>query len=144
MINIYNPNIKLYSKSAIEAIESGWISNHGEFIQKSSNKLKEIINIPHVILMSNGTCATQCLFLALKYKHPEINKVYVPNNAYVAAWNSAITVYNKNQIYVMKMDLNTWNINTEENYIKSIDTNSAVLIVHNLGNIINVPRLKRI
>ena len=44
----------------------------------------------------------------------------------------------------MKMDINTWNINTDTNYIQSLDKNSAVLIVHNLGNIINVPRLKRL
>ena len=52
--------------------------------------------------------------------------------------------YDKNQIEVMKMDVNTWNICVDEEYIKSLDTNSAVLIVHNLGNIINVPRLKRL
>ena len=45
---------------------------------------------------------------------------------------------------VMRMDIETWNIYTDEEYIKGLDVNSAVLIVHNLGNIINVPRLKRI
>jgi len=44
----------------------------------------------------------------------------------------------------MKMSLDTWNIETNENYIESLDKNAAVLIVHNLGNIINVPRLKKI
>jgi len=42
------------------------------------------------------------------------------------------------------MDIDTWNIKTDENYIKSLDYGAAVLIVHNLGNIINVPRLKKI
>ena len=36
MINIYEPNIKKYSKKAIEAINSGWISNHGEYINLST------------------------------------------------------------------------------------------------------------
>jgi perosamine synthetase len=94
--------------------------------------------------MSNGTCATHCLFLAIKYKYPEIKKIYVPNNAYVAAWNSALMVYNIEQLEVMKMNLDTWNIETNENYIQSLDKNSAVLVVHNLGNIINVTRLKKI
>ena len=144
MINIYDPNIRDYSKSAIKAIESGWISNHGEFIELSTKKLSEILNCKHSILLSNGTCATHCLFLSIKYKYPEIKKIYVPNNTYIAAWNSALMVYNIQQIDVMKMNLNTWNINTDEEYIKNLDKNSAVLIVHNLGNIINVPRLKRI
>jgi len=42
------------------------------------------------------------------------------------------------------MNENTWNIETDEKYIQSLEQNSAILIVHNLGNIINVPRLKQI
>jgi perosamine synthetase len=144
MINIYEPNTSTYKKSAISAIESGWISNHGEFVTKSTELLKKILNIKHAILMANGTCATHCLFLSLKYKYPQINKIYVPNNCYVAAWNSVLMEYDKKYIEVMKMNINTWNINVDENYIKSLETNSALLIVHNLGNIINVPRLKKI
>lgn len=144
MINIYEPNIKKYSKKAIEAINSGWISNHGEYINLSTKKLNDFLNVKHSILLSNGTCATHCLFLAIKYKYPEIKKIYVPNNAYVAAWNSALMVYNIEQLEVMKMNLDTWNIETDENYIQTLDKNSAVLIVHNLGNIIDVSRLKKI
>lgn len=142
MIHIYNPTI--YKVSAINAIESGWISNHGEFINKSTDKLKEILNIDYCILMANGTCATHCLFLSIKYKYPEIKKIYVPNNAYVAAWNSVLMVYNIELIEVMKMNIDTWNIETDKTYIESLDLNSAVLIVHNLGNIVNVPRLKQV
>jgi perosamine synthetase len=144
MINIYNPTIDKYKTSAINAINSGWISNHGEYINKSTDRLKEILNINYCILMANGTCATHCLFLSIKYKYPEIKKIYVPNNAYVAAWNSVLMVYNIELIEVMKMNVDTWNIETDETYIKSLDLNSAVLIVHNLGNIINVPRLKKL
>jgi perosamine synthetase len=144
MINIYEPNIKKYSKSAINAINTGWISNHGEYIQKSTTLLKQILKIKHCILMSNGTCATHCLFLSIKYKYPDINKIYVPNNSYIAAYNTALMVYNINQVEVMKMDINTWNIDTTNDYILSLDKNAAVLIVHNLGNIVNVPKLKQI
>ena len=144
MISIYEPEIKKYSTSAISAINSGWISNHGEYINKTNKKLQEILNIKYSILMANGTCATHCLFLSLKFKYPEIKKIYIPNNCYVAAWNSLFTEYSKNMIEVMKMDLYKWNISTEEEYIKSLDKNSAMLIVHNLGNIINVPRLKKL
>jgi len=144
MIPIYSPNIEIYTKSAKEAIESGWISNHGVYVEKSTVLLKNTLNVKHTILMNNGTCATHCLFIALKYKYPDIQKIYIPNNAYVAAWNACFMEYNKSQVQVMKMDIDTWNISTDENYIGSLDANSAVLIVHNLGNIVNVPRLKRI
>jgi perosamine synthetase len=144
MINIYNPEINKYTKSALNAIEDGWISNHGKYIELANNKLKEITQSKYSILMANGTCATHCLFLSLKYKYPNLNKIYIPNNCYVAAWNAALMEYNINQFEVMNMDMNTWNISTDEKYIKSLGENSAILIVHNLGNIINVPRLKRI
>lgn len=144
MISIYQPTIEKYSESAIKAIKTGWISNHGEYIEKTSSLLKRILNVKHSILMANGTCATHCLFLAIKHKHPDIQKIYVPNNCYVAAHNSALMEYEKTQLTVMRMDVNTWNVDTSEDYIKSLDANSAVLIVHNLGNIVNVPRLKRL
>ena len=45
MIQIYQPNINNYSKNAIDAINSGWISNHGEYIEKTIELLKEKMNI---------------------------------------------------------------------------------------------------
>jgi perosamine synthetase len=144
MINIYEPNIDKYKKEAINAINSGWISNHGKYVNLATDKLNEKLDCKYSILLSNGTCATHCLFLSVKYKYPEINKIYVPNNAYIAAWNSVLMVYNIEQMEVMKMNLDTWNIDTNEDYIKNLEKNAAVLIVHNLGNIINVPNLKKI
>ena len=144
MINIYEPSITKYKEHAMKAIESGWISNHGEYVNLSTKKICETLDCKYSILMSNGTCATHCLFLSLKYKHPEIKKIYVPNNAYVAAWNSVLMVYNIENLEVMKMNINTWNVEIDENYIQTLDENAAVLIVHNLGNIINVPKLKKI
>lgn len=143
MISIYRPQVTKYTDSAIRAIASGWISNHGEYVTLATSKLSSIVHSKFSILMSNGTCATHCLFLALKFKYPDINKIYVPSNAFVAAWNSVLMVYDISCIQPMKMDQQTWNISTEDEYILSIDRNSAVLIVHNLGNIINVPKLKR-
>jgi len=143
-IPIYEPLICQYTDSAMDAVKSGWISSLGKYINLATNKLKEIINVPYVLLVNNGTSATHCLFIALKYKYPNIKKIYIPNNVYVAAWNCALMEYNKNELEVMNIDLNTWNIDTSEEYIQSLEKDSAVMIVHNVGNIINVPRLKEI
>ena len=94
--------------------------------------------------MANGTCATHCLFIALKHAHPTITKIYVPNNVYVAAWNAALMEYSECQLSVMRMNVNTWNICTDEDYIATLEPNAAMLIVHNVGNVVNVPRLKRL
>jgi perosamine synthetase len=144
MIPIYEPDVTKYTLSAKSAIDSGWISNYGEFVQLATQKLKSLLNVKHVILMNNGTSATHCLFIALKFKYPNINTIYVSNNCYVAAWNSLVNEYKHENMNVMRMNDETWNIDTSEEYIKSLKPNSAVFIVHNLGNVINVPRLQRI
>ena len=144
MIPIYKPYISKYKTSAIDAINSEWISNHGKYINLASDKLKGILGNKYCILMNNGTSATHCLFKALKYKYPHIAKIYVPNNVFVAPWNCCLMEYSEVVIEVMKTDPSTLNIDVSEEYIKSLDTNAAICIVHNIGNIINIPRLKRI
>jgi len=44
MIPIYKPYLNKYKKSSINALDSEWISNYGEYIQKSEDKLKQIFN----------------------------------------------------------------------------------------------------
>jgi perosamine synthetase len=142
MIPIYKPYLSKYKSSAINAINSEWISNHGIYVDLATDKLKEIFDIKYCILMNNGTSATHCMFKALKYKYPSINKIYIPNNVFIAPWNCGLNEYDISIFEVMKINKETLNIDTSEEYIKSLENNSAVVIVHNLGQIINVPRLK--
>ena len=142
MIPVYKPRV--FTESAISALQSGWISSQGEFIAKTTEKLRSIMNVPYAILMNNGTSATHMLYRALRFKHPEIQKVYVPNNVFVAVWNAALYEFPKTAIHVLDMNPFTLNMRTDEEYLKSLSTNSAVVVVHNVGNVVNVPRLKRI
>lgn len=144
MISIYQPYLAPYKTSAIKAIESEWISNHGEYVEKATQKLKEVLNVDYVILMSNGTVATHCLFKALKFQNPHIEKIYVPNNVYVAAWNCALMEYPADFLEVLPIDENSWNMVENEDVIMSLNKNCALLVVHNLGNIVNVPRIKQL
>ena len=142
MIPIYSPRV--YRESAQKALESGWISSQGEYIEFATNKLKEIFDIPYVILMNNGTSATHMLIQSLKYRHPGLTKIYVPNNVFIAVWNAVLYEYPAGIIEVMETDPGTLNMRTDEAYILSLDPGSAVVVVHNIGNIVNVPRLKRL
>ena len=144
MIPIYKPYLKKYKESAIKSINDEWISNHGIYVKLASEKMAEILGIKYCILMNNGTSATQCLYKALKYKYPQINKIYVPNNVFVAPWNCGLMEYPIEIFEVMKLNPETLNIVTDESYIMSLEKNACVMIVHNLGNIINVPRLQRL
>ncbi len=144
MIPIYKPYLSPYKSSALSAIESEWISNHGIYVDLATDLLKKKLDVDYCILMNNGTSATHCLFKALKYKHPEIKKLYIPNNVFIAPWNCALLEYDVEQLEVMEINPCTFNMATDVPYINSLDHGSAVLIVHNLGNIINVPYLKRL
>lgn len=142
MIPIYQP---FFTKKNLEyahkALDSGWVSSQGEYLDLAKNKLKDLLKCKKIILTNNGTTATHLLAVALKYKHPHINKIIVPNNVYVAAWNSFL--FDKNyQIIPIDSDLETWNFDTTK--LKNlVDENTAILVVHNIGNVINVPKLKK-
>jgi perosamine synthetase len=143
-ICIYKPYLSKYKLSALDAIESEWISNHGKYINLATNKLQEVLNTKNIILMSNGTCATHCLFLSLKYKYPNLTKIYVPNNVYVAVYNCALMEYEVSNLEILKINEHTWNIEEDEEYLLSLEKNSAIVIVHNIGGIIDVDRIKKI
>jgi perosamine synthetase len=142
MIPIYKPYLnKENLKHAHDAVDSTWISSQGEYLDYVKNELKSLIGCEKIILTNNGTTATHLLALALKYKYPNITKIIVPNNVYVAAWNSFL--FDKNyELIPIDVDLDTWNIDIDK-IADKLDENTAILIVHNIGNIINVPELKQ-
>lgn len=141
---IYTPNIQPYTTSIHKAIADGWISSQGEFLEKSRAKCSELLGVPYVVMVNNGTSATHLLYKALKYKYPTLSRIYVPDYVFVAVWNCALYEYDPSMISVLKMDPTTLNMCVDEDYIQSLEPNSAVVIVHNVGNVVNVPRLKRI
>jgi len=143
-IPCYKPYLSKYKTSPIDAINSEWISNHGKYIELSTNKLKEVLNAKHVILMANGTVATHCLFISIRYKYPQISKIYVPNNVYVAVYNCALMEYVPDNLEILRINNQTWNMDDDESYLLSLESNSAIVIVHNLGGIVDVDRIKRI
>tara|TARA_R100000808_G_scaffold24433_1_gene56266 strand:- start:937 stop:2025 length:1089 start_codon:yes stop_codon:yes gene_type:complete len=144
IVPIYKPYESRHSKKYVnEAVESNWISSQGKFLDSCKERFKEKFNSDFVIFTNNGTSATHLLAIGLKYKHPNIKKLVVPNSVYVAAWN-AFKMSTDYEFIVLPPDLETWNADfsvLDNLNISPEDT--AFLIVHNVGNIINVPLLKR-
>jgi len=139
MIPIYKPFLPKNSLSyAHDAIDSTWLSSQGKYINLATDKIKEILNIKNLLLVNNGTSATHLVAKALNKKYPKIKKIIAANNVYVAAWNSFL-FDNNYKIETIDTNLETWNIDKDK--IKD-NKNHALLCVHNIGNIINVPNLK--
>jgi len=147
MIKIYEPLITQKTKEyAIDAINSGWISSQGPYIEKATNKLKEVLKTDKLFLINNGTTAVHCISKAINLKNPSIDTLIVPNNVYVAAWNGFLFDKTFKKFISVDCDINTWNYDIEklDSLLNAVDyEKTALLIVHNLGNIIDVPAIKQ-
>lgn len=141
MIPISKPYLnKEILKYAHDALDSTWISSNGEYIQKATDKLKEISKTEYVLLTNNGTSAMHLVSKCLqKFKGGQ--SILVPDNVYVAAWN-AFLYDNYYFIRPVRSDLSTWNVDTDR-LVEIAKDGDHILIVHNLGNIINVYALKQ-
>lgn len=151
MINVYKPFITQKSIDySNDALKSTWISSKGKYIDQvesllsSKHKVGDSI-VNSAISTNNGTSAVHLISKLLQNTFPKINKIIVPNNVYVAAWNGFL-FSSKYQLIPVEADINTWNIDLDILYdllTKTDMQTTALLIVHNLGNIVNVPKLKR-
>lgn len=132
----FNDSILQY---AHDAIDSTWVSSTGKYIQKTAEKLQEITGIEYILLTNNGTSAMHLVARCLqKFKGGQ--NIIVPDNVYVAAWNSFL--YDHYYfISPVKSDLETWNVDIES-IIKKANNGSIVLFVHNLGNIIPISYIR--
>lgn len=143
MIPVYKPYIpKNLSAYVQDAINSTWISSTGPYLNEATEMLQNFLGVKHVLLCNNGTSATHLVAKALNRKfNPK--EIIIPNNVYVAAINSFLfDGFNQKCLKPVDADLSTWNYSLD--YLdEAISPGAAVLIVHNIGNIINVPKLKR-
>lgn len=151
MIPVYEPYInKDILKYAHEALDSTWVSSKGSYISDVEKELtllhsKGDIKPSQVLTCCNGTAATHLVAKALKNFHPNIKNIIVPNNVYVAAWNAFLFDKDFNLIPI-EADINTWNVDLNILYelLDKVDiSNTALLVVHNIGNIVNVPKIQR-
>tara|TARA_R110002051_G_scaffold325548_3_gene428805 strand:+ start:3212 stop:4291 length:1080 start_codon:yes stop_codon:yes gene_type:complete len=140
MIPLYRPFLPAKSiEYANEAIQSNWISWLGKYASMAAEKLAEIVDSKFCILTNNGTSATHLVVKSLKKKYPDINKIYVPSACYVAAYNSLL--YDKIGWEIEAVDLSEETWNADYSSIQP-EKNSALMVVHNLGNIVDVLKLK--
>lgn len=140
MIPIYQPYLPKESIDyAQEALHSGWISSRGKYVQLATEKLLDYVESKYAILTNSGTAATHLTTKCLKKFHPEVKRILVPSACYVAPYNTIEYDNNDWDVRAVDLDEYTWNMDIK-NYPTS--EGDAIFVVHNLGNIVNIPKLK--
>ena len=154
MIPVYKPFLnEEIIKYGHDALDSGWISSIGKYKQLASDLLCEKTGTKYSYLTCNGTVSCHLIAKVMKKFHPELRRVAIPNNCYVAAINAFMFDNAQNQgkkrdnFKFIPYDAcsKTWNFNVSDT--SSINeynpTPEIFYVVHNLGNVVNVPELKR-
>tara|TARA_Y100001970_G_C14258181_1_gene877188 strand:- start:746 stop:3037 length:2292 start_codon:yes stop_codon:yes gene_type:complete len=122
-----------------DAIKTTWISLDGKYLDKCKEMLKPLVGCEYVILTLTGSAAIRCMIKCLKYKFPECKKIYVPNNTFMACINVLLHEFPMECIELLDIDYDTLNI---EN-VDKLEKNAALFVVHNVGGITNIPKIKR-
>jgi perosamine synthetase len=147
MIPVYKPYLPFGSlNQAHDALDSTWISSQGKYIQMVTERLQELLQVKYVLPLNNGTSACHLVAKTLQQICPisqSKKKLIVPNNVYVAAWN-AFLFDGDYELYAIDADLDTWNFDLDLlDEAISLFPDADVLVVHNIGNVINVPDLQK-
>jgi perosamine synthetase len=139
VIPIYKPYLPAKSiEYAKDALDSGWVSSIGEYIERAEAKLAEQTKSKYAILVNNGTSATHLCARVLKRWHPNTERVFVPSACYVAVYNCLMYDQFDWDIQPLDLDKDTWNMKLPESY----EPGDALMAVHNVGNVMNLDKVE--
>lgn len=140
MIPVYKPYFPEGSLDyAKDALDSTWVSSKGKYLNKVTDWFTEYYGTEYIILTNSGTAANHLIARAIHEKYPEKKNLVCSNNSYVAAWNPFLF---DNYFRLLPIDAHekTWNMDIRN--LGPDHWSNVFLIIHNLGNIVNVPYLK--
>lgn len=127
-----------YNKLVQGIWERQWLTNNGPLVNELELKLKEYLNVSHILYLNNGTIALQIAIKALGLKGEIITTPF----SYVAT-TSSIVWEGCTPIFV---DIDTHTLNIDVNKIESAitDKTTAILATHVYGNPCDVDAIKDI
>ncbi|SDS69263.1 dTDP-4-amino-4,6-dideoxygalactose transaminase [Formosa sp. Hel1_31_208] len=141
MINVtktFLPPQNDYQALLKKAWETGWMTNRGVLVQELEQKLKEHLQVPNVIAMTNGTLPLQIAIKALGLKGEIITTPF----SYVAT-TSSIVWEGCTPVFV---DIHPEYLTIDETKIEAAITpeTSAILATHVFGNPCDVEAIEMI
>ncbi len=140
-INIAQPSfLGNEKKYVLDALESGWISSIGKYIESFEKAFADYHGVKYAIATHNGTIALHLALAAAGIKNGD--EVIVPDLTFIATSNS---VRYCNAIPVLvDVEQDDWNISPDE-MIKNVTTKTrAVIPVHLYGNPVRLKEITEI
>lgn len=115
-----------------------WLTNNGPLVNELELKLKEYLNVPHMLYLTNGTVALQIAIKSLALKGEIITTPFT----YVATTSSILWEGCK-PVFV---DIDEYTFNIDPNKIEEAITSetSAILATHVFGNPCDIDAIQHI
>ncbi|MCD6092552.1 MAG: DegT/DnrJ/EryC1/StrS family aminotransferase [Candidatus Aenigmarchaeota archaeon] len=117
-------------ENVIKAVNSGWISSKGEFIEKFEKEFAKYCGVKYGVSTSNGTTALHLALTALGIK--EGDEVIIPDLTFIATAN-AVTYCGARPVFVDSRP-EYWCINPEKIEEKITPRTRAIIPVHLYGH----------
>src|ERR1043165_6784763 len=105
-----------------------WLTNNGPLVNELEVKLKEFLDVPHMLFVNNGTMALQLAIRELELKGEVITtpfSFFAPTSS--AMWENCKPVF-------VDIRPDTWNIDPEKIEAAITPNTSAILATHVFGN----------
>lgn len=132
------PPLKDYHKYLEGIWERVYLTNDGPLVQEFEKKIKEYLDVKHLLYLSNGTIALQIAIKALDLKGEIITTPF----SYVAT-TSSIVWENCKPVFV-DIDPGTLNLNTELIEAAITKKTTAILATHVFGNPCDIDAIQKI
>lgn len=113
----------------LDAFDSGWISSHGEYIERAEHLLASVGGVKHAAVTSNGTTALHVALVALGIGPGD--EVIVPGLTYVATINAVL--YVGATPVIVDVDPATWCISVEAAEARITEYTRALIAVDLYG-----------
>jgi dTDP-4-amino-4,6-dideoxygalactose transaminase len=132
------PPVEDYERYVRDIFKRNWLTNNGPLVNELELKLKDYLDIKHLLFVTNGTIAIQIAIKALKLKGEIITTPF----SYVATTSSI--VWEGCQPVFVDIDPQTCNIDPQKIENAITPNTSGILATHVYGNPCDVEAIDRI
>src|SRR5690606_27065948 len=132
------PKVEEYDKYLASIWERQWLTNNGPLVNEFELKLKEYLDVNHLLYVSNGTIALQIAIKAL-----ELSGEIITTPFSFVATTSSIVWEGCKPVFV-DIDSETFNIDPRKIESAITPSTSAILATHVYGNPCDIDAIQKI